>query len=151
MENISKKKVKTEIADFSGDNNKISLYLGASGVVISLAAAFFLYRELTSVKKSLGDVKQLKNQLTNMDSKFEDMDEQLKKVLNIISQKPQMMAPRNFVPPNQPVFTQKPLNVPLKNKKLSEKPIEINVSEDIEGESESESESENSEISYESD
>ena len=149
-------KAETVLTNSSSDNKgNLTLYLGASAFFISIVSAVLLYREIIKMKKSLGDVKQLKNQLTNMDSRFEDMDEQLKKVLNIVSKQQKSIIPQQIlmkpsfqqqVPLNQPQMPipQQKNNIPIPDS------VEVQSvsSEDIEGESESDNDSE---ISYESD
>lgn len=68
-------------------SNNITLYLGASAFFISIVSAILLYREVSRMKESFVELKRLKNQLINIDSNFEDMDGQLKKLLNFVTPK----------------------------------------------------------------
>lgn len=87
-----KRKVKPEISttensSISGGSN-ISLYLGAGAFLISIATAILLYREISKIKNSMTDVKHVKNQMMNMDSRFEEMDERLQQVLKSVTTTP---------------------------------------------------------------
>lgn len=62
--------------------DKMSLYIGATALFISLLTVVFLYRELKKVKKDITDIKQIKNQLVNVDTRFDLIDnafEEIKK------------------------------------------------------------------------
>jgi hypothetical protein len=124
MEDIRTLKRKTN--DSGGSN--ISLYVGATAFLLSLATAILLYREITKVKNGMIDMKQMKNQLMNIDSRFDEMDEKLRKVLNNSSV-------------NKPHFIQKKDEVDIKT---------LNENE-IEGEEElsDDEESSDEEIDYE--
>ena len=97
-----KRKYKHEISTPSNNNNgNISMYLGASAFFISVVSAIMLYREMSKMKNGLNEVKVLKNQLLNIDSKFEDMDTQISKVLNAVSNEPQYEENENQVNINE--------------------------------------------------
>jgi hypothetical protein len=138
MDDIQLKQRKKGLAIESGGG--ISLYLGASAFFISIASVVFFYRELNKVKKELGNVKQIKNQLENFDTRFEDMDDQLKEILGAISN-------NNYTRPTQ--FTPSVISAKPKKREIipevSDKEITL---KEIDGEDESDSDSE---ISYESD
>ena len=118
MESSSKqfKKItsmKKNPSSFSENGDNIPLYLGASALFISVCASVFFYRELRNMKREIGDVKQIKNQISNIDvrfdaidNKFEEIIENLNKPPPTIQQSPSIQVknkePKNtFVIPNE--------------------------------------------------
>ena len=145
-----KNKVLTVESGTKEGGSGISLYLGASAFFISVASVVFFYNELNKVKNQLGNVKQIKNQLENFENRFEDMDDQLKEILNVISRDNSVpvLGPR-IVPSVK--ITKQP-KTKIKETFLNDFPAkEITnvVLKEIQGEEENDSD--NSEISYESD
>ena len=64
--------------------DNISLYVGASALFISVVTVVFFYREIRKMKKEIGDIKQIKNQIANVDSRFDVMDSSIEELAQLI-------------------------------------------------------------------
>lgn len=115
------------------DNSSIPLYLGASALFISVVTVVFFYREIRKMKKDIGDIKQIKNQIANVDSRFDIIDssiEELSSMIGNIQIVKQNQRQRQRETP-VPVVEEKPKNVsfsiPQANSEEEESDDEVEV------------------------
>jgi len=91
---ITRKKMKSPSCVGEDNTNSIPLYLGASALFISVVTVVFFYREIRKMKKDIGDIKQIKNQIANVDSRFDVIDSSIEELssmignIRIVQQKP---------------------------------------------------------------
>ncbi len=77
--------IKKKLKGPSCEDNSIPLYLGASALFISVVTVVFFYREIRKMKKDIGDIKQIKNQIANVDSRFDVIDSSIEELSSMIS------------------------------------------------------------------
>lgn len=119
------KKSKNSIC--SGEESNISLYLGASALFISVITVIFFYREIRKLKKDVGDIKQIKNQLSNVDSRFDVIDSSIEEISKMISR--QKIIEQNTQEPKKNVQFKIPETVSIieENTLLEEEDSEVEV------------------------
>jgi hypothetical protein len=101
-----KSKIPTEICEETCSNN-LPLYVGASALLISVVTSVFFYKEFKKIKRDIGDIKQIKNQLSNVDIRFESIESNLDEITKFIKSRKQ---PTNVIPPRKIVYQEKKEN-----------------------------------------
>lgn len=125
---VIRKKLKNPVCSSNEKCDSIPLYLGASALFISVVTVIFFYREIRKMKKDIGDIKQIKNQIANVDSRFDVMDSSIEELAQLIKEQ------QNFHQPEPP----KP-RVTFKSPIIEEKTLKLPEPEDEEIEYESDS------------
>jgi len=69
------------------DSGSIPLYIGASALFISLVTVIFFYREIRKIKKDYSEIKQIKNQISNVDNRFDIIESSIEDLVAIIKNK----------------------------------------------------------------
>lgn len=77
---ISKKRTKLD--------DRIGLYVSASAIFISVITVIFFYREIQKLKKEMSEVKTVKNEITNLNSRWGVMETSLAEISDILKKKP---------------------------------------------------------------
>lgn len=83
---ISKKRTKLD--------DRIGLYVSASAIFISVITVIFFYREIQKLKKDISEVKTVKNEITNLNSRWGVMETSLAEISDILKKKPE--APKDL-------------------------------------------------------
>lgn len=67
------------------DDNSVPLYVGATALFVSVVSVLFFYRELKKLKETTGDIKQLRNQVSNIDKRFDLIDRSIEDLITVIN------------------------------------------------------------------
>jgi hypothetical protein len=65
----------------------ISLYIGATALLVVVLASLFFYRELRNLKRDVSEIRQIKNQVANVDIQFESINNKIEEILSSMSKK----------------------------------------------------------------
>lgn len=88
-----------------------SLYISCGAVLISILVALFLYRELLKLKKEIFQINKMKNQITNTDIRFDEMEKKVENINNLLNFSQTTTNQNEFVNNNQlNEFNNEPLN-----------------------------------------
>lgn len=71
-------------------DNDISLYVGASALFISVVTLVFFYREIKKIKKEVIDIRQIKNQISNIDTRFDIIDNSMEEIVKRLQEQKQV-------------------------------------------------------------
>lgn len=64
--------------------NNVSLYVGATALFVSVATVLFFYREISKLKNETRDIKQIRNQVSNIDKRFDLIDRSMDELIKLI-------------------------------------------------------------------
>ena len=70
--------------DKKKEDTNMSMYIGAAALFISVITVIFFYREIKKIKKDITDIKQIKNQLVNIDTRFDLVDNSFEEINKFI-------------------------------------------------------------------
>lgn len=79
---------KKKSSDLICENSSIPLYLGASALLVTVAASLFFYQQLRNMKREIGEVKQIKNQMSNISVRFDAIDSRFEELVDMLRQEP---------------------------------------------------------------
>ena len=65
-------------------DNNMTMYIAAAALFISVITVIFFYREIKKIKKDITDIKQIKNQLVNIDTRFDLVDNSFEEINKFI-------------------------------------------------------------------
>lgn len=89
---FSKPKLKSKYC--LDDNTNVPLYVGAVALFVSVVTVVFFYREIKKLKADIGDIKQLKTQISSIDKRFDLIDDSIEEIVKILKD-PQRDPQRN--------------------------------------------------------
>jgi dihydroneopterin aldolase len=63
--------------------DSMAIYIAAAAIFIATIAVIFFYREIQNIKRETSVLKTIKNQISNMDSRFDCIEDTISKYTNI--------------------------------------------------------------------